>query len=110
MSDKTRTEPGGTWRERAGLIVLDPNDPNGNPLATTTDRRWLWRIAGSLSVSATNPELRQLGVDLHAYLGETCEHHWLHYEGDELDGILDQCLWCSVVELRGDAETPEAAR
>lgn len=107
MTAKTSTEPGGTWRDRAGLIVLDPNDPNGKPIETPIDRRWLHRIEQQLSVSATTPELRQLAADLYAYLGETCEHHWLHSEGDDMFGALDQCLWCSVVEFK--AETTGAA-
>jgi hypothetical protein len=99
----TTTEPGSTWRDRAGLVVLDPNDPRGNPLPTPTDRRWLHRIQSQLT-SAPTLELRQLAADLHAYLDETCVHHWLHSEGDEDFGALDQCLWCSVVEFAADTE------
>jgi hypothetical protein len=103
VSDKAGIEPGGTWRERAGRGVLDPEDPRGNPLATPADRRWLWRVEGTLSVSAVNGTQRQLAADLYAYLTETCEHHYLHSEGDGDFEPHDQCLWCSEVEFTGGA-------
>jgi len=109
VGDKARTEPGETWRDRAGRIVLDPEDHRGNPLPTPADRRWLWRIEGTLAVSATNDITRQLAADLYAYLAETCEHHMLHSEADEDFAALDQCLWCSTVEFTGDAAN-EVAR
>lgn len=96
-------ESGQTWRERAGRIILDSNDPEGNPLATTADRRWLWRIENELAVSAGNDTLRQLGADLRAYLAETCEHHHMHYADFEGFAPYDQCLWCSEVVFLGDA-------
>jgi hypothetical protein len=103
-----RIKPGETWRDRAGSIVLDPNDPNGIPLPTPADRRWLWRIENALAVLATNDGLRQLGLDLRAYLAETCEHHMRHSgEGDAPE--YGQCLWCSEVVFEGDAAN-EAAR
>jgi hypothetical protein len=108
MSDKTGIEPGETWRERAGRSVLDPEDPHGNTLATPADRRWLWRLAASLAVSATNDTQRQLAADLYAYLLETCEHHWLHYEGDEAFATHDQCLWCREVVFTGEAANKAA--
>jgi hypothetical protein len=103
MSGKTGIEPGETWRERAGRIVLDPQDPHGDPLPTPADRRWLWRIRNTLAVSATNDAQRQLAADLRAYLDETCEHHMLHYDGDEAFAPHDQCLWCSEVTFTGEA-------
>lgn len=91
------------WRERAGRILLDPNDPNGAPLATPLDRRWLWRIEGELAVSATTETLRQLGRDLHQYLAETCEHHWGASHAAEPDiPAHRQCLWCSDVDWLAD--------
>ena len=109
MSGKIRIESGETWRERAGRIVLDPNDEDGNPVATPADRRWLWRIEGLLGVSATNDTQRQLAADLYAYLAETCEHHWRHYDGDDTFPPHDQCLWCCEVVFTGEAAN-EAAR
>lgn len=102
-------QPGSTWRERAGLVILDPNDPNGLPIGTPADRRWLWKIESTLSVCATTPEQRQLAADLHAYLNETCEHHWLHYEGDDMFAPHEQCLWCSVVEFKNDDQPAGAS-
>lgn len=109
MSNETGIQSGETWRQRAGSGVLDPNDPRGNPLATPTDRRWLWQIENQLAVSATNDTLRQLAADLRWYLAETCEHHYLHYEGDEEFATYDQCLWCNEVVFKGDAAN-QAAR
>ena len=86
------------WRERAGRIILDPNGPDGRPLETPRDRRWLWRIEHSLAVNATNDMLRQLQRDLHQYLAETCEHHWSERDGDDDIPAHRQCLWCSDVE------------
>jgi hypothetical protein len=88
------------WRERAGRIILDPTGPDGRPLTTPTDRRWLWRIETFLGVSGTTEDQRQLGRDLHQYLAETCEHHWSLPRGGE-DGDVPrhrQCLWCSAVD------------
>jgi hypothetical protein len=103
MSEIEAIEPGVTWRERAGRIVLDPRDPRGNPLTTPADRRWLWRIGNTLAGSAGTDELRQLAADLRGYLDETCEHHDLHYDGGEDYPPHDQCLWCGEVGLTGDA-------
>jgi hypothetical protein len=103
MSGKARIEPGETWRERAGRVVLDPLDAHGVPVPTPTDRRWLWRIENTLAVSATNDTQRQLATDLRYYLSETCEHHLRHYDGDEEIPPHTRCLWCSEVEFTGDA-------
>jgi hypothetical protein len=84
-------------------MVLDPDDPEGSPLPTSADRRWLWRIEGELAVSATAGAQRQLAADLRAYLAETCEHHYLHRGGDEASMAHDQCLWCSEVVFTGEA-------
>jgi hypothetical protein len=102
MNAKTSIEDGRTWRERAGRIVLDPQDAHGTPVATPTDRRWLWRIEGLLAVSATNGTQRQLATDLRYYLAETCEHHLRHYDADGEIPEHDQCLWCSEVSFTGD--------
>jgi len=107
MSDG-KFEPGEMWRERAGRIVLDPEDPRGMPLETPADRRWLWRIEGALAVSAANDTLKQLSADLYAYLAETCGHHWLHSDDSGEPGGGDfgphrQCLWCNEVVFEGDA-------
>lgn len=99
----SRIELGESWRERAGRIILDPNDALGNPLDTPIDRRWLWRIEGLLAVAATNDALRQLAADLSAYLHETCGHHWRHYDGDEDIPAHDQCLWCNEVTFTSEA-------
>ena len=88
----------GNWRDRAGCSLLDQNDPHGNPIATPLDRRWLWRIANDLAVSAGSHILKDLGRDLHQYLNETCEHHWMYYaasEDPEGIGAHRQCLWCN---------------
>jgi hypothetical protein len=103
MSGKASTESGETWRERAGRIVLDPLDAHGAPVATPTDRRWLWRIEGLLAVSAANDTQRQLAADLRYYLAETCEHHLRHYDADGEIPEHDQCLWCSEVSFTGEA-------
>lgn len=73
------------WRSRAGRIVLDLFDPDGNVVATPLDRRWLWRLESFLAVCGTTEEHRVVGRDLRAYLVETCEHHWLEYEADTED-------------------------
>jgi hypothetical protein len=91
-------KPGKTWRERAGRIVLDPLGPHDEVMTTSMDRRWLWRIEGLLAVSATCDAQRQLTADLRAYLGETCEHHWRDYAGDDDIPAHRQCLWCNEVE------------
>lgn len=96
-------ESGETWRERAGRIVLDPEDPRGSPLETPADRRWLHRVEGLLAVAATNDTLKQLGADLYAYLAETCDHHYLPYDGDELFPPHKQCMWCNEVLFEGEA-------
>jgi hypothetical protein len=97
------TSPGETWRQRAGRIVLDPRDPHGNPLPTPADRRWLWQVERALAASAGNSGLQQLGADLYDYLTETCEHHWLHYEGDGGSLRHEQCMWCGQAVFEGEA-------
>lgn len=85
------------WRENAGRALLDPNDPRGEPLTTPLDRRWLWRIESMLTVSGTTETHRTMQRDLRAYLNETCEHHWLPYDGDDQVPAHRQCLWCCDV-------------
>ena len=87
------------WRERAGRVLLDPNGPDGRPLTTPLDRRWLWKIEGFLAVNATTDYQRQMQRDLHQYLAETCEHHWSEVrDGDDDIPAHRQCLWCSDVD------------
>lgn len=102
MSDDNDT---GTWRDRAGRVILDPLDHHGQPVSTPTDRRWLWRIESILAVAATNDTLRELAQDLSEYLAETCEHHMTHYAGDSDIPEHDQCLWCNEVVWAGEAVT-----
>ena len=64
----------------------------GEPLPL--DRRWLWHVESWLAVAATSDTLRQLGTDLSEYLRETCQHHWMHEDGDEEIPAMRQCLWC----------------
>lgn len=93
----------GTWRDRAPRSVTDPNDSQGKPVSTPTDRRWLWRLEGFLAIYGTNDEHRQMGRDLKEYLGETCEHHWIHYTPDEGEAPCRQCTWCNWTEWQTTA-------
>jgi hypothetical protein len=86
-------EPGYTWRTRMPRAVLDPRGPRGEDITTPADRRMLWHLEGVLAVAATNGTLRQVATDLSAYLAETCEHHWVDYEGDDEIPGHRQCLW-----------------
>lgn len=88
----------GTWRDRAGRIILDPNGPSGQPISTPADRRWLWRIEGFLAVMANTGLQRALARDLRQYLNETCEHHWHDCAADEVIPAHRQCLWCCDVD------------
>lgn len=47
----------------------------------------------------------QLADDLHAYLAETCEHHWLPYSGDEHLPTHRQCLWCQKMTAPAEPGT-----
>lgn len=87
-----------SWRDRAGRILMDPCDPRGDQIGTPLDRRWLWRIAQFMAVSATTDMQRGLFDDLREYLHGTCRHHWLHYDADEVVAEHNQCLWCCEVE------------
>lgn len=102
--------PPQTWRDRAGRIVLDPADPHSQPIETPADRRWLWRISHGLDVSATSEALAQLADDVHAYLAETCEHHWLSYEADEYLPAHRQCLWCKKITAPAEPGTRKGNR
>lgn len=110
MTESPWTVP--DWQSRAGRVILDPLGPNGEPIGTPRDRRWLWRIETELAVSATTDTMRQLGADLGQYLRETCEHHWTEYHPvlgtpDAAIGPHRQCLWCSAVEdLPADPSAP----
>ncbi len=110
MSSQADIKPGETWRERAGSAVLDPRDPHGQPISTPPDRRWLWRIEDLLTVSAANDAQQQLAADLHAYLTETCEHHWLHICDNKGFVPYDQCLWCRDVTVPGDGTSALTAK
>lgn len=73
--------------------------PRGEPCFTTSDRRWLWHLEGSIAVGAPmGSVLEQVGRDLSAYLHETCEHHWNEYEAEDCIPAHRQCLWCSQVD------------
>jgi len=91
-------QPPGTWRDRAPRSILDPAGPRDELVPALADRRWLWHIEGMLAVAGTSDLLRQLGTDLRGYLTESCEHHWLPYQGDEDIPAHRQCLWCPEVE------------
>ncbi len=105
MTDTTWTHPGADYRTRLPLSILDGGlDSDGNPDPTSQDRRWLWRLEGFLAVSGTNDTHRQMAADLKYYLGETCEHHWKPYAGDDQIAAHRQCSWCC------DVEWDEAAR
>jgi hypothetical protein len=97
------------WRERAGRILLDPNGPDGRPIPTPLDRRWLWRIESDLAVSAANDGLRQLARDIRAYLNETCEHHWSEWRAADDIPAHRQCLWCCDVDWIDEGTEPVAA-
>lgn len=101
MSDNDPWRPP-DWRANAGRILLDPNGPNGEPLPTPLDRRWLWRLESLLAVNAPfDGILSSVGRDLHAYLNETCEHHWSHSDAEPDIPAHRQCLWCCTVEWTG---------
>jgi hypothetical protein len=95
------THPGADYRTRLPAMLSDTfTGPRGEPCFTSTDRRWLWRLEGFLAVHGTNDTHRQMAADLQIYLHETCEHHWLGYEGDSDEGGIRahrQCLWCNDV-------------
>ena len=102
------------WREGTPRGVTDPRAPNGDPIETPTDHRWLWHIETESAVTAPmGSSLARLRDRLRAYLNETCQHHWVHYDGDNQseDGISehDQCLWCCSVEWAADRAEPEAS-
>lgn len=87
------------WREHVGRAVLDPNGPDGAPLATPIDRRMLWHLESRLSVLLTTDYQRDVLTVLLAYLRDTCEHHWQE-STDYDDNPLRQCLWCNATEWR----------
>lgn len=95
-------EPGTTWRERAGRIILDPFNAHDELIMTPTDRRWLWKVESTLTVTATSDTQRQLARDLAAYLAETCEHHWRYHEACEEIPAHRQCMWCAAFEWTSD--------
>lgn len=88
------------WTNRASNPLVAAYDRYGVPLTTPMDRRWLWRIEGALAISSQHDS--QLLKDLKQYLYETCEHHWLHYDGDEVVAEHRQCMWCDTVDWKGE--------
>jgi hypothetical protein len=59
------------------------SDPVTNPTTTDTDRQWLWRLHGLLSVTATSPTHHAFRTDLGEYLRATCPHDWDHVPAEE---------------------------
>lgn len=96
----------GHWKDRAPNPLQSDLDRHGVPHGTSLDRRWLWRLEGSLAVLATTDYLRQLQRDLSQYLHETCEHHYGVYAGDEVLAAHSQCLWCDHVVWLTDGGEP----
>lgn len=84
------------WMNRAPAMLRDLEGPDGEPLATHFDRRWLWRLEKFLAVCGTNASHRQMRADLHQYLHETCEHVWTDL-GDYIPVPSVQCLWCNEI-------------
>ncbi len=96
--------PSGHWTSRAPAMLRDTfTGPAGEPCFTPTDRRWLWWLAGVLSIDATMAQQRQISADLRQYLHETCEHLFDVYDGDENIPAHRQCVWrCTVEPIGGD--------
>lgn len=103
------------WTHRAPAALRESfTGPFGEPCFTTLDRRWLWRVAGMLTVNAPHGgHLDQLRVDLVQYLHETCEHHWQHFDAEpEEPGYTvaipehRQCLWCNTIEWPTEDQDP----
>lgn len=90
------------WTRRAPAMLRSPEGPEGEPLDTSADRRWLWRLENKLAVDGGNERNRQLGRDLRQYLEETCEHVWNDL-GDLTTERHEQCLWCNGVRAVGGA-------
>ncbi|MGW4715546.1 hypothetical protein [Nocardia sp. NPDC004260] len=89
------TEPN-HWMNRAPDMLRDLEGPDGEPLATHFDRRWLWRLEGFLAVNGTTEYHHKMRADLYQYLCETCEHVWRDL-GDLTPTPSVQCLWCNTV-------------
>lgn len=89
------------WTERAPRSLTAEYGPDGKPLVTSVDRRWLWWLEGELSLRSRDG-LHELRRDLAQYLHETCAHHWRHYpDEEECGGQHWQCLWCDAVAFPG---------
>lgn len=97
-SEMTGADPWGRghWLDRAPHMLRTSEGPDGQPLATSLDRRWLWRLEQFLFINATTADHRQMQADLSQYLHETCEHVWIEL-GDLTPTPSVQCLWCNVV-------------
>lgn len=90
------------WRMRAPAMLRDIEGPDGEPLRTHFDRRWLWRLESFLAVNGTTVAHRYMRHDLYQYLCLTCEHEWREYSGDDEIAAHRQCLWCNYVEWTPD--------
>lgn len=90
----------GHWMTRAPQSLRDLEGPDGEPLSTHFDRRWLWRLETFLTVNGTTDLHREMRLDLYQYLCETCEHVWRDMTFGSKDEIY-QCLWCNDV-VSGD--------
>lgn len=86
------------WQDVFPRSIIDPKGPRGEPVTATTDRRLLWHIEGWLAVNGTNEGQHRVRLAIYRYLCDTCEHHWLDYEGDETIPAHKQCLWCNDVD------------
>jgi hypothetical protein len=86
------------WQDQAPAMLKSMDGPDGEPIPTPFDRRWLWRLETFLAVSGTTDIHRVMARDLRQYLNETCEHVWRDWAGDDVIAAHRQCLWCNDVE------------
>lgn len=91
----------GPWQDRAPAMLKSMDGPDGEPIPTPLDRRWLWRLEMFLAVSGTTDTHRAMARDLREYLTETCEHVWQGYEAEDDLPAHRQCLWCNDVQWEG---------
>lgn len=98
--DESRMKAG--WQDRAPAMLRSQDGPDGEPIETPFDRRWLWRLESFLAVSGTTDAHRAMCRDLHEYLVETCEHVWRHSPAEDDLPERQQCLWCNDVEWLGE--------
>lgn len=87
------------WLRRASAMLHDEGRcSDGEPDATTLDRRWLWRLESFLAICGTNPGQHQMGRDLRQYLNETCVHHWHSHAAEGEIEAHRMCLYCGDLE------------